>query len=748
MYTDDEIIELFEKSNGIALSEEQKVIIKSPNDSAYLINAAAGAGKTTLQIMKMISSILSGESDPEDMLAITFSSQAQSDMSERYDQYVEKLNTLGVYMPPEKPTFSTFHAFFYRILRQLPQYANMSVLPSYKQYTVQLSKAITHSNDSVISKSDILEKIFNIYQLLINTNQSIDGLYLYHSDYDSDTESSLNVAQLYMFNSKIINNVVKDDLGTAFWSDYVDVITTYTDLKHQNYQMDFNDMSTFLAQAMDSPFEASQLIGASSIYSHLMIDEFQDINNSQWELMQRLILPSTMSHLIAIGDNDQAIYGFRGSTPKFIMEFEKIMPKAKVLNLSTNYRTGGNILAEAKKIIEDNQYRLPKQLVAFKQNQGQVIIHKSTFDQFSQSSPFLQALLLDINDPIRTGNISILTRYNSDAMLIIDWLARNKVYINAPAHLSLSKNKLYSTIMTIAYSFYQNNITLFQTITRNIGFKSFKILVDDTVKSDNISNLSDLTQALKSNMNLNDNDLMNIKNIENVFSFMNQYNDPSIKSVPFGQFFQLIKTLTSPYYSYMLKHKYIPEDSYSKIINYMYQLFLAAEDEHLSMEEFFSNEESKNSMVDMPVSNVEDVFVSSIHQSKGLEYDNVYLFGLKENSTDESVILLEKLIGYNFDDADIRNIKNKRRTTQILFMKNVQNLQNQFLNKFIRKHPINMVLEDEIFIETLSNLLQLKFDEIEEERRLIYVGMTRAKTTLHLDSFIEMSPLLKPVIHA
>ena len=747
MYNIDEIIEFFEISNGIALSDEQKVIIKAPSDSAYLINAAAGAGKTTLQIMKMISSILSGESDPETMLAITFSSQAQSDMSERYDQYVEKLKTLGVYVPVEKPTFSTFHAFFYRILRQLPQYATMSVLSSYKQYTIQLSKSITHSNDAVISKSDILERIFNIYQYLINTNQSLDGLYLYHSDYEPDTESSLNVAELYMFNSKIINNVVKDDLGTAFWSDYVDVITTYTELKHQNNQMDFNDMSTFLAQALDSPFEASQLIGASSIYTHLMIDEFQDINNSQWELMQRLILPSTMAHLIAIGDNDQAIYGFRGSTPKFIMDFEKIMPKAKVLNLSTNYRTGGNILSEAKKIIEDNQYRLPKQLNAFKQNQGQVIIHKSTFDQFSQSSPFLQALLRDVNDPLRAGNIAILTRYNSDAMLIIDWLARNKVYINAPAHLSLSKNKLYSTIMTIAYAFYQNNIQLFQTITRNVGFKAFKILVDETVKSDNIQQLSDLTQSLRSNMGLTDAQYMNIKNIDDLTRFISKYDDPSIKNVPFGEFFQHIQTLTSPYYSYMLKHKYIPEDSYSKIINYMYQLFLAAEDEGLSLEEFFQNEESKNTMVDMPTTNVEDVSVSSIHQSKGLEYDNVYLFGLKENTSDDSVILLEKILSYYFTNQDIVAIAQKRRTTQLLFMKNVQNLQNQFLNKFIRKNPISVVLNDDVFLENLSNLLHMKFDELEEERRLIYVGMTRAKSTLHLDSFIEMSPLLNPVIH-
>ena len=179
----------------------------------------------------------------------------------------------------------------------------------------------------------------------------------------------------------------------------------------------------------------------------------------------------------------------------------------------------------------------------------------------------------------------------------------------------------------------------------------------------------------------------------------------------------------------------------------MYQLFLAAEDEGLSLEEFFQNEESKNTMVDMPSTNVEDVSVSSIHQSKGLEYDNVYLFGLKENTSDDSVILLEKILSYYFTNQDIVAIAQKRRTTQLLFMKNVQNLQNQFLNKFIRKNPISVVLNDDVFLENLSNLLHMKFDELEEERRLIYVGMTRAKSTLHLDSFIEMSPLLNPVIH-
>ena len=95
MYNSEQVIAFLEEANGIKLSDEQKAVLESPNDKALLINAAAGSGKTTIIIMMMIKRILTGEIQPDEILAITFSKQAQLDMSDRYDQYVNKLRMLN-----------------------------------------------------------------------------------------------------------------------------------------------------------------------------------------------------------------------------------------------------------------------------------------------------------------------------------------------------------------------------------------------------------------------------------------------------------------------------------------------------------------------------------------------------------------------------------------------------------------------------------------------------------------------------
>lgn len=207
MYNSEQVIAFLEEANGIKLSDEQKAVLESPNDKALLINAAAGSGKTTIIIMMMIKRILTGEIQPDEILAITFSKQAQLDMSDRYDQYVNKLRMLNVLMPVEKPHFSTFHAFFYQILRRLPEYAQKSVISSPMEYNFALQKYITNTSDQVLSKSEILENIFNTYQFLLNTNHSLDGIHLIHSDYDDEDEEVMDISKLYLTNNEIINKI-------------------------------------------------------------------------------------------------------------------------------------------------------------------------------------------------------------------------------------------------------------------------------------------------------------------------------------------------------------------------------------------------------------------------------------------------------------------------------------------------------------------------------------------------------------
>src|SRR5699024_10327695 len=109
-----------------------------------------------------------------------------------------------------------------------------------------------------------------------------------------------------------------------FYYDYVDVMTKYQELKRQNGYIDFNDMKMLLLKSMEDPNHLQFYQRIMSRYKIAVIDEFQDIVNLQWKIISKLLSPETMQHLIVIGDDDQSIYAFRGSNPKFILNYKKL----------------------------------------------------------------------------------------------------------------------------------------------------------------------------------------------------------------------------------------------------------------------------------------------------------------------------------------------------------------------------------------------------------------------------------------
>lgn len=97
-------------------------------------------------------------------------------------------------------------------------------------------------------------------------------------------------------------------------------------------------------------------------FHYFLIDEFQDINNVQYELMK--MLSDKTKNVCAVGDDDQSIYAFRGSDPQYLLDFEKDFPGAKVITLSQNYRSAHEIVSAANQIISQNKFRRPKSMNA------------------------------------------------------------------------------------------------------------------------------------------------------------------------------------------------------------------------------------------------------------------------------------------------------------------------------------------------------------------------------------------------
>src|SRR5699024_513019 len=153
-----------------------------------------------------------------------------------------------------------------------------------------------------------------------------------------------------------------------------------------------------------------------------------DIDKLQWKIISKLLSSETMSRLVVVGDDDQSVYSFRGSNPKYIMNYHEPMPTAQTLNLSTNYRTGGKILCAAIPGITSNSIRLEKSLQAFNSEKGTIFTYEPND---SEEYGILKHLAEQVNDPrIDNKEIAVLVRYNASRTIAADWLANHNIYAN------------------------------------------------------------------------------------------------------------------------------------------------------------------------------------------------------------------------------------------------------------------------------------------------------------------------------
>lgn len=450
-----------ESGLNMKFSDEQIAILENDFTKPLLVNACAGAGKTTIFILMALIAIAKGNADPDEILGITFSHKSRVDMGDRYNKFVNELNETGLELLDGRPNFTTFHALFYQLLRQNQEYQQARVLTSYRLFTRELSDTIKHPS-TMITKSEMLEQMFNLNEYLINQDLTTDGILPTNKTVDE------SIKEMSQFSRQ-----THDD---NFYYDYVDVMTKYQELKRQNGYIDFNDMKMLLLKSMEDPNHLQFYQRIMSRYKIAVIDEFQDIDNLQWKIISKLLSPETMQHLIVIGDDDQSIYAFRGSNPKFILNYKKLLPNAQKKNLSTNYRTGEKILQKVIPLIKENHVRLDKDLLSGRTGVGDFVLYSSKKSGFSRKSKMLKHLVKQINDPdIDNDDIAILVRYNSSRMLLADWLANKKIYADINnASAILQNNLIYRIITELMKALWKDEYKYFSEQSNRIGFSKYK----------------------------------------------------------------------------------------------------------------------------------------------------------------------------------------------------------------------------------------------------------------------------------
>jgi DNA helicase II / ATP-dependent DNA helicase PcrA len=323
------------------LNPQQREAVET-TDGPVLILAGAGSGKTRVITYRIAYLIEHKGAMPESILAMTFTNKAAAEMGERVEKLVGGLSIA-------KPVISTFHSFCVRVLRRDIEALR---IPS----SVPGQPAIGHTKNFVIyDESDMQAVVKSVMkrlglddkQLTPRTvlsriswakNHMLDPQELYLQSADPKTEK---IAHLYEEYRKELRK------ANAF---------------------DFDDLLLEAVRLLKSVSSVREYYNRR--FQYLLIDEYQDTNRPQYELMR--MLAGDRHNVCAVGDEDQSIYSWRGADIRNILEFEQDFPEAKIIRLEENYRSTSNILQAASAVVANNIRRKGKNLWTARQGGAKI----------------------------------------------------------------------------------------------------------------------------------------------------------------------------------------------------------------------------------------------------------------------------------------------------------------------------------------------------------------------------------------
>lgn len=309
------------------------------NEGPLLLLAGPGSGKTHTITHRLIHLLNLGIS-PETILVITFTKEAALSMQHRF------YSTYHKQVPIQ---FATFHSFFYQILRSEKQFHATTIISTGRKRVILrqlLEQKVTIKFEQQGEFDDLLERFMTAISYYKNTG-----------DYAAATEQ--------------LNGSSREHFSFLF--------RAYCyEMKQRNY-IDFDDML----------YECLKLLQKNKSlrsqwqyrFRYILVDEFQDINPMQYEIM-KLLLPKPYN-LFAVGDDDQSIYGFRGSNPDLMHQFVREF-HAQVYHLDTNFRSGQEIVKASEAVISENRNRFEKQLVSGReelQSKVEILSYESKREQ-------------------------------------------------------------------------------------------------------------------------------------------------------------------------------------------------------------------------------------------------------------------------------------------------------------------------------------------------------------------------------
>lgn len=562
------------------INQSQEKAIKHI-DGPMLILAGAGSGKTKTITTRLAYLIDEVGIPAQNTLTLTFTNKAANIMKIRALNLMKNSNN-------QNPLLCTFHKFGLLFLR------------------MHIEKLGRKNNFIIIDTEDRKKIIKELIDEELNAS-NISNYISYLKNHSKNVEMVFNDLNLYKNDEEKFKKFEKLALCYKNYQNYL--------LK--NNFVDFDDLLMLSNEILESDHNFAK--EQSELYRYITVDEYQDTNALQYQILKNLCL--VHENICVVGDDDQSIYGWRGAKIENILNFQSQFKNVKLVKLEQNYRSVGNILNAANKLIKNNDKRLGKELICTK-DQGEQIKIDEAQDEKEESLKIAKHVKTLLQQGVDASEIAVLFRINALSRALEEALNKEKIPFKLLSGIKFYERAEIKDI--ISYLRLLTNLNddyslkrIINRPRRNFGSTSLKKL-EDYAQKEKVS----LFEALN---NLDQSDFFSKKTQKEIHLFLEH-----------------IKTLKEcnnlKELIYQLEEKIKLKDFYQNQVD--------SEDKISNIDEFYAS--LKDKIKEGYYENLDDILneiallsdqddlseksinIMSIHSSKGLEFDHVFIMGLEQ----------------------------------------------------------------------------------------------------------------------
>lgn len=560
--------------------EQREAVVQT--DGPIIVLAGAGSGKTRVLVHRVLYLVLEKKVNPSSILMITFTNKAAGEMLDRINRVFTQ-NKIANF-----PVIGTFHSVCSRILRRSGR--NIGISPSFQ---------IFDSQDQL----DLMKEAFSFLDISIKEIKPKAVL------------SAISQAKNQMISSETYASIAR-----GYFQEYVaKIYPVYEGLLRDQEALDFDDLILKTIELFKKSPET--LNKYQDQFTHVMVDEYQDTNEAQYQLTK--LLGGKSRNICIVGDFSQSIYSFRGADFRNLEKFKRDFPEAKTFPLSQNYRSTQKILDAAYSVISNNTLHPVLSLWTKNQEGEEIKIFQAESEHNEAEFIIDQIIQAKLKDPnLRFSDIAILYRMNAQSRALEETFLHHALpYVLVGGTRFYERKEVKDVLSYLSYIANPKNKTAYKRIVK-IGKRraeKFMEYVSEYNTSENEKSTIDIMDEIIAKT-----------------SYLDLYDekDPEEKAR-----IENIKELRSV------------AIEFPKLSDFLENVALVEQD--------------SESMPDRPADEKDAITLMTMHAAKGLEFKIVFIVGMEEGLFPHAQALLDT-------------------------------------------------------------------SEIEEERRLCYVGITRAKETLFL----------------